>query len=387
MVKLSLFNKDAQLTKAAAHLSIGSNLTYIDAMEIYAKQLLDWYDRHHRVLPWRISPKDVQNGLKPDPYKIWLSEVMLQQTTVEAVKAYFIKFIQKWPRVENLAAASLDDVLKAWAGLGYYSRARNLKACADRVVEDYNGIFPSTINDLKKLPGIGDYTSAAIAAIAFNQNEAVVDGNIERIISRLFCISTPLPAAKPLIREKMALISPNDRPGDFAQAMMDLGASLCSPKRPSCFLCPINSHCQALAQGDPEIYPIKAPKKDKPLRQGAAFILLSKEGNVFLQKRHEKGLLAQMSEVPNYFGSLEEKHDLNQAPSKANWHYSGEATHIFTHFRLEMSVYLAKNIDEQNFKNGWWVAIDNLHDEALPTVMKKIIATALPDAFKIKRAA
>lgn len=356
-------------------------------MEIYAKLLLDWYDKHHRVLPWRISPKEASQGIKPDPYKIWLSEVMLQQTTVEAVKAYFTKFIQKWPTVEDLAAASLDDVLKAWAGLGYYSRARNLKACADKVVNDFSGIFPSDIVSLKKLPGIGDYTSAAIAAIAFNQNEAVVDGNIERIISRLFCIAMPLPAAKPLIREKMALISPSNRPGDFAQAMMDLGASLCSPKRPSCFICPINQNCQALSQDDPELYPVKAPKKDKPIRQGAAFILLSKKGNIFLQKRQEKGLLAQMSEVPNYFAPDAAKHDLSQAPIKADWQYCGEATHIFTHFRLEMSVYIANNIVEHDFNTGWWVAIDDLHGEALPTVMKKIITTALPDSFKAKKAA
>lgn len=351
-------------------------------MKHYAKSLLNWYDRHHRILPWRISPEDAQKDLKPDPYKIWLSEVMLQQTTVEAVKAYFLKFIKKWPTIENLCTASLEDVLKAWAGLGYYSRARNLKRCAEMVVEHYNGQFPSDIIALKKLPGIGDYTAGAIAAIAFNKNEPVVDGNIERIISRLFCISTPPPAAKSLIREKMAQISPYDRPGDFAQAMMDLGASLCSPKNPSCFLCPLNQDCNALLSDDPERYPIKAVKKKKPLRQGVAFVLISKNGNIFLQKRAKKGLLAQMSEVPNYFAPDGDKQDISHAPITTDWHYCGEAKHSFTHFHLEVSVYCANHINEQNLKNGWWIAPHLLGNEALPSVMKKMIAAALPEVFE-----
>lgn len=209
-----------------------------------AKPLLDWYDRHHRELPWRVSPGMAARGVKADPYRVWLSEVMLQQTTVQAVKPYFERFLQRWPEVTDLAAAENDAVMAAWAGLGYYARARNLKKCAEAVAREHGGVFPDTEEGLKSLPGIGDYTAAAVAAIAFNRQAAVMDGNVERVISRLYAIATPLPAAKPAMREKVARLTPADRPGDFAQAMMDLGATICTPKRPACSLCPFRGRAR-----------------------------------------------------------------------------------------------------------------------------------------------
>lgn len=228
--------------------------------------LLSWYDRHHRDLPWRISPPMAARGVLPDPYHIWMSEVMLQQTTVAAVKAYFVKFTSRWPTVNDLAAAPTDDVMAAWAGLGYYARARNLKKCAEAVASEHGGRFPDTEEGLRALPGIGDYTAAAVAAIAFDRQAAVMDGNIERVISRLYAIATPLPAAKPLIKQKVALLTPAVRPGDFAQAMMDLGATICTPKRPACSLCPFNDACEALRLHEPEHFPVKAARKVKPVR-------------------------------------------------------------------------------------------------------------------------
>lgn len=350
-------------------------------MEKITGALLHWYDENHRSLPWRIAPDALKNGAKPNPYRVWLSEVMLQQTTVEAVKSYFTKFIQKWPTIEALATASEDDVLKAWAGLGYYSRARNLKACAEKIVSEFSGHFPEDIKRLKTLPGIGDYTAAAIAAIAFDKPEAVVDGNVERVISRLYCIATPLPAAKAEIRTKTQFLTPTKRAGDFAQSMMDLGATLCSPKRPSCFLCPVKEDCMALLHDEPERFPVKPPKKERPSRYGAAFIALSDQGRVYLQKRPNHGLLASMSEVPNFFAPQKSDDNLIHAPFNAPWQFKGQATHIFTHFSLTLDVYFCANIDEKNGKNGWWCQMSDIGEEALPTVMKKAIHIALPTLF------
>jgi A/G-specific adenine glycosylase len=252
-------------------------------------KLLHWYDRHHRVLPWRIGPAEQASGVKPDPYRVWLSEIMLQQTTVEAVKSYFTKFVERWPSVQAMAKASEDDILRAWAGLGYYSRARNLKKCADAVASQHNGRFPDNAIALKELPGIGDYTSAAIAAIAFGEAAAVVDGNVERVISRLYTIDTPLPAAKTEIRALMGQLTPSDRPGDFAQAMMDLGATICTPRRPACAICPLNDDCSALKLRDPEEFPVKAPKAEKPVRIGAAFVAIAGDGSILLRKRKGEG--------------------------------------------------------------------------------------------------
>src|SRR5262245_26596950 len=251
--------------------------------------LLAWYDRHRRSLPWRARP-----GERPDPYRVWLSEIMLQQTTVKAVAPYFVRFLARWPTVQALAAAPLDDVLRLWAGLGYYARARHLHACAKVVVERYGGRFPASEVELGALPGIGPYTAAAIAAIAFDVPAAAVDGNVERVVARLFAIDQELPA----IRSLAERLSPAARAGDFAQALMDLGATLCTPKRPACALCPWMGACAARLRGDPETFPRKAPKVQGRLRRGAAFVAVRADGCVLLRSRPPKGLLGGMTEVP-----------------------------------------------------------------------------------------
>ena len=344
-------------------------------------RLLGWYDRHHRTLPWRVSPADAAVGLVPDPYHVWLSEIMLQQTTVGAVKSYFLAFLQAWPTVVDLAAADEEDILKAWAGLGYYSRARNLHKCARIVVDVHGGRFPSDATELKTLPGIGDYTSAAIAAIAFDRPVAVVDGNIERIIARLYHIADPLPGAKKAIKEKMADLTPHLRPGDFAQAMMDLGASLCSPKKPACALCPFSGSCQAQRAGDMERYPVKAAKKVKPTRRGAAFLIKRADGAIWLEKRPAKGLLASMSQIPstNWFDKMAgENFDFQSAldhapPDLAFQKKVGQVSHTFTHFHLELDIYHAVTDREDPTANGWWSAPDKIAGEALPTVFRKVV--------------
>lgn len=349
-----------------------------------SNRLLHWYDRHHRILPWRVSPADQASGTRPAPYRVWLSEIMLQQTTVEAVKSYFLKFVERWPTVQAMARASEDDILRAWAGLGYYSRARNLKKCADLVAGRHSGQFPNSAAALKELPGIGDYTAAAIAAIAFGEAAAVVDGNVERVISRIYTISTPLPAAKTEIRALMGRLTPIDRPGDFAQAMMDLGATICTPRRPACAICPLNDDCKALKSRDPEEFPVKAPKAAKPVRTGAAFIAIAEDGSVFLRKRKDAGLLAGMTEVPGspWTARVDGDTTADAAPFPARWTASGSITHVFTHFELRLSVYRAENVGKAASTDGWWSLPDELPDEALPTVMKKAITAAVPEAFK-----
>lgn len=356
-------------------------------MQPITNELLDWYDGHHRILPWRITPGDHKSGIVANPYRIWLSEIMLQQTTVEAVKPYFLSFIRKWPTVMDLAGASQDDVMRAWAGLGYYSRARNLKKCADIVAADFGGQFPADLAGLKSLPGIGDYTAAAIASIAFGVPVAVVDGNVERVITRLYALSTPLPAAKPEIRRLMQSLTPGERPGDFAQAMMDLGATICTPKRPACVICPLNDNCEALKTTDPEFFPVKAPKKEKPIRRGAAFIAISADGEVYLRGRAQTGLLGGMTEVPTteWTSRIDGETGVDAAPFIAQWAPSGSITHIFTHFELRLTIYKARNVRKPAGKDGWWTSIENLDNEALPTVMKKAIAAAIPDAFEKRR--
>ncbi|MET0747232.1 MAG: A/G-specific adenine glycosylase, partial [Rhizobium sp.] len=340
-------------------------------------------DRHHRDLPWRISPVMAASGVLPNPYHIWLSEVMLQQTTVAAVKAYFAKFVSRWPTVDDLAAAPVDDVMAAWAGLGYYARARNLKKCADAVANAHGGRFPDTEDGLKALPGIGDYTSAAVAAIAFDRQAAVMDGNVERVISRLYAIATPLPAAKPLMKQKVVLLTPAVRPGDFAQAMMDLGATICTPKRPACSLCPFNGSCEALAMHDPEHFPVKAAKKAKPIRQGAAFVAVNGDGEILLRRRIDSGLLGGMTEVPTtaWTARIDGETGSDAAPFAADWQACGTVVHVFTHFELRLSIFRA-SVDERSGTNdGWWEPVTNLDAQALPTVMKKAIAQAIPRAF------
>ncbi|WP_174802642.1 A/G-specific adenine glycosylase [Martelella limonii] len=350
-------------------------------MNHYSEHLLAWYDRHHRDLPWRTGPLEKMRGVRPDPYHVWLSEIMLQQTTVQAVKAYYEKFLARWPRVEDLAAAPSDDVMAAWAGLGYYARARNLKKCAETVAAEHGGIFPDTLDGLKALPGIGDYTAAAVAAIAFDRPEAVVDGNVERVVTRLFTIETPLPAAKPEIRAFTAKLTPDERPGDFAQAMMDLGATLCTPKRPACALCPLNGNCRALAEDDPERFPLKLPKKQRPVRRGAAFVAETPDGRVLLRTRPGTGLLGGMAEPPTtgWTARLDGETESSAAPFAANWTDAGEITHIFTHFELRLTVWHAIT-PERAIEGGRWETA--LGEKALPSVMKKAIAKAIPDAFK-----
>jgi A/G-specific adenine glycosylase len=348
-----------------------------------AKPLLDWYDRHHRDLPWRVSPPMAKRGIKAEPYHVWLSEVMLQQTTVPAVKPYFLNFLARWPTVGDLADAPNEDVMAAWAGLGYYARARNLKKCAEAVARDHGGVFPETEEGLKALPGIGDYTAAAVAAIAFNRQASVMDGNIERVISRLYAISTPLPPAKPLMKQKVGVLTPADRPGDFAQAMMDLGATICTPKRPACALCPFNGSCQALALHDPEHFPVKAAKKAKPVRKGAAFVAVTSDGDILLRRRIETGLLGGMTEVPTtgWTARVDGETSADAAPFAADWEPCGTVVHVFTHFELRLSIWRVAIPSALPSVDGWWEAVTNLHAQALPTVMKKAITSAIPLAF------
>ncbi len=348
-----------------------------------AGQLLDWYDRHARDLPWRISPKAHKSGTEADPYRVWLSEIMLQQTTVKTVGPYFTKFVALWPTVTDLAAATSQEVMSAWAGLGYYSRARNLHACAKVVAEEFDGAFPRTEDGLLELPGIGPYTAAAVAAIAFDEPAAVMDGNVERVVSRLFAIDTPLPAAKPEIKDRLATLVPEKRPGDFAQATMDLGATLCSPKKPACSLCPWADECLANKLGIAETLPVKPPKKAKPTRYGAAFWLTDSKGHVLLRTRPPKGLLGGMDEVPGSEWTEDSGcADETSAPTRANWQQlPGTVTHVFTHFALELTVYAAKTRARGNTL-GDWVPLDSLSERALPTVMRKVVAHADPEAAK-----
>lgn len=351
----------------------------------FSQRLLAWYDKHHRDLPWRVSPIERKKGIEPDPYRVWLSEIMLQQTTVATVRSYYQKFIERWPTIDALAAAETDDVMKMWAGLGYYSRARNLKKCAGQVSEKLGGRFPSLEGQLKQLPGIGDYTAAAISAIAFDKPSAVVDGNIERVISRHNAVETALPKAKAEIRSIVRALVPPERSGDFAQALMDLGAMICTPKRPTCSFCPLNETCAAIKIGDPERFPAKAPKSKKPTRRTAAFVALAHDGSIYLQKRPNEGLLGGMSEVPNGGFSSREDGDrsLEAAPFSGDWALAGKATHIFTHFKLELDVYRTDMSKSQNSADGWWSKPEDVSNEALPTVMRKVLAAA---GVKLKKA-
>ncbi|UIK06411.1 A/G-specific adenine glycosylase [Neorhizobium galegae] len=349
----------------------------------HAQKLLTWYDRHHRELPWRVSPAAAKAGKRADPYHVWLSEVMLQQTTVQAVKPYFAKFLTLWPKVTDLAAAPVEDVMAAWAGLGYYARARNLKKCAEAIAAEHGGVFPDTEDGLRALPGIGDYTSAAVSAIAFNRQSAVMDGNVERVISRLYAIDAPLPGSKPAMKAKVAELTPTERPGDFAQAMMDLGATICTPKRPTCALCPFRDDCLAFAEHDPERFPVKAAKKEKPLRLGAVFVAVTPEGEVLLRRRVDSGLLGGMTEVPTtgWTSRVNGGTTTDHAPFPAAWEASGTVTHVFTHFELRLSVFRAKT-ERVATADGWWERVTNLEAQALPTVMKKAITQAIPLAFE-----
>lgn len=348
--------------------------------------LLEWYDRHARVLPWRVPPAESKAGVLPDPYHVWLSEIMLQQTQVATVREYYRKFLVLWPNVHQLALADQEDVMKAWAGLGYYSRARNLKKCAEIVFSDYQGEFPQHQSELQDLPGIGQYTSAAISAIAFHQAVPVVDGNVERVFSRLFQMDTPLPKAKAEIHALVQTHLHHHRPGDFAQACMDLGATVCLPKTPNCLLCPLSKKCRSNIAGNPIDYPVRLPKKIKPLRKGAAYVAIDNKGAILLCKRPESGLLAGMTSVPttdwnsNKDGSLGKK----SAPFPAKWKMHGRIKHTFTHFHLELEVWQARITFSPDFE-GWWSSIDEIPLEALPSVIKKVLELASPGSTGMKQ--
>jgi A/G-specific adenine glycosylase len=336
-----------------------------------AARLLAWYDKHARVLPWR-APK----GERADPYRVWLSEIMLQQTTVQAVAAYYRKFLEQWPTVEALANAPLDDVLTAWAGLGYYARARNLHKAAKVVAGELRGKFPSTMEGLRALPGVGAYTAGAIAAIAYDLPEAAMDANAERVIARLFAVTEPLAKAKPKLLVFGKSLVPQKRAGDFAQALMDLGSAICTPKRPACLSCPLFDDCVARKQGIQETLPVKGQKATRPLKRGAAFVARDKSGAVLLIRRPESGLLGGMMQPP--LGPWSEDFPskaqaMKQAPFKADWKKRLDIVrHGFTHFELEIEVYETA-VDKRPNVQGQWIG--DLSKAALPTVMRKIVVT------------
>lgn len=341
--------------------------------------LLAWYDRHRRVLPWRASP-----GAITDPYAVWLSEIMLQQTTVKAVVPYFQKFTAAFPTVGDLAAAELDAVLRLWAGLGYYARARNLHACAKTVVERHGGVFPRTVDELRALPGIGAYTANAVASIAFDVPVVPIDGNVERVLTRVHAVEEMLPAAKSRVTALAEALEPSDRPGDFAQALMDLGATICTPKAPACVLCPWAEPCVARRRGDPEAFPVKAPKREGLLRRGAAFVAVRADGAVLVRTRPPEGLLGGMTEVPTTVWShdFDEHSALHHVPrfgaSRSNWRrVPGVVTHVFTHFPLELAVFVAAVTDGLEAPAGTrWIAREDVASAAFPNIMRKVISHA-----------
>ena len=342
-----------------------------------AADLLAWYDRHRRQLPWRAPP-----GVPADPYLVWLSEIMLQQTTVVAVADYFRRFVERWPTIDQLAAASLDEVLHAWQGLGYYARARNLHKCARVIAGEHAGRFPDSEDELRKLPGLGAYTAAALAAIAFGRRAVVVDGNVERVIARLFAIEDPPAAAKAEVRARVDEITPEERSGDYAQAMMDLGATICTPRKPRCLLCPVSAHCEAYRLGIAEELPRAAPKAERPVRHGVVFWAERPDGSVLLRRRAERGLLGGMMEVP----STEWREDAPtlatvaaSAPVEGKWQLlRGRVQHGFTHFQLQLKLLAAEVPQDTAAPDGAvWVAVDRMGDHALPTLTKKVVAHAV----------
>jgi len=371
-----------------------------------AEDLLSWYDAHARELPWRIGPEASRAGIRPDPYRIWLSEVMLQQTTVRAVEGHFRRFTTSWPDVHALAAAPRDEVLGAWAGLGYYARARNLHACAERVVQEHGGRFPDTEQALLTLPGIGPYTAAAIAAIAFDRPAIVVDGNVERVMARLHAEETPLPRAKPLLREYAARLTPEARPGDYAQAVMDLGATICTPRRPDCPSCPWRSDCLAHARGLETELPRRLRKPAKPVRHGIAWVAIDREGQVLTERRANEGLLGGMLAVPStrwaeaapIRPACEDADDpgtdlapdpitqgaaeaRTPAPLCGDWQFAGEVRHVFTHFHLQLEV---RWLPVTETGPGFQPCAEAIG--AMPTVFAKAVRLALA-AFEASEAA
>ena len=331
--------------------------------------LLAWYDANARVMPWRVSPAARVGGQRPDPYAVWLSEVMLQQTTVAAIQEYFQRFTTRWPDVQALAGAGDGDVMGAWAGLGYYARARNLLKCARVVCDAHGGEFPDNYAGLIALPGIGPYTAAAIAAIAFDRAEVVVDGNVERVMARLFDIDTPLPAAKPVLKAHAARLTPEQRPGDYAQAVMDLGATICTVRAPACGLCPLREDCGARRAGTAPDLPKRTPKKPRPIRRGTVYLARDRKGSWLLERRPDKGLLGGMLGWPTTDWSQSPD---DRPPFVADWKpLPGEVRHTFTHFHLVLSVRTAILPDNHTPAPAFLVPDHVFRPSDLPTVMRK----------------
>jgi A/G-specific adenine glycosylase len=343
--------------------------------------LLAWYDRHARVLPWRVAARDRAAGARPDPYRVWLSEIMLQQTTVATVGPYFRRFVELWPTVGDLAAAPRDAVLTEWAGLGYYARARNLHACAQVVVADRGGVFPDTEDGLRGLPGIGAYTAAAVAAIAFDRPAAVVDGNVERVMARLYGVTDPLPGSKPALKKLAAGLTPASRPGDYAQAVMDLGATVCTPRRPKCLMCPWQEACVARRAGIEEALPRRAAKAERPQRHGVAYWATRPDGAILLVRRPDRGLLGGMIGVPtsDWIDAAPDARD--HAPFAADWRVlPGIVQHGFTHFRLDLTVAATMVSEIVAVPDPIWALPDALGRHALPTLMRKVVRHAFAHA-------
>ncbi|WP_295244332.1 A/G-specific adenine glycosylase [uncultured Brevundimonas sp.] len=341
-------------------------------IDLIRSRLLAWYDAHARSLPWRAAV----GAPRTEPYRVWLSEVMLQQTTVPHATPYFHAFTMRWPTVSDLAAAHDAEVMGAWAGLGYYARARNLLACARAVAGQHGGVFPDTEAALLALPGVGAYTAAAVASIAFDRAANVVDGNVERVMARLFAVETPVPAARPELRRLAGLFVTDERPGDWAQALMDLGATVCRPKSPSCGTCPVAGECRGLATGDPAQFPIKTKKAERPHRRGIAYVLVDDQGRVAVETRPEKGLLGGMLGLPTSEWAIGEP--AAPAPTEADWREAGAVEHVFTHFSLTLTVMTARVDAGGPYR---WMPIEAAR-AALPTVFAKALDRAsAPDLF------
>ncbi|WGM40322.1 A/G-specific adenine glycosylase [Caulobacter sp. NIBR1757] len=333
-------------------------------------RLLAWYDDNARDLPWRVGPRDHAAGVKADPYRVWLSEVMLQQTTVPHATPYFLSFTRRWPTVSDLAAVEDGDLMAAWAGLGYYARARNLLACARAVAREHGGVFPDTEEGLRALPGVGAYTAAAVAAIAFDRAANVVDGNVERVMSRLFAVEEPMPDSKPELKALAGDLIDAHRPGDWAQALMDLGATVCKPKSPICDRCPVSMHCAAFGRGDQDTFPRKTKKAARPRRFGIAYVL-TRGDEVALVRRPDKGLLGGMLGLPTSDWTTAQPSPGDGAPANAAWREAGEIEHVFTHFSLTLRVLRA----EGDAPGVVWTPTEGL--DALPSVFLKAARQAL----------
>ena len=340
-------------------------------VETFRGQMLTWYDQHKRTIPWRVN-----KGEFPDPYKIWLSEIMCQQTTVQAVIPYFLKFIEKWPDVKSLAAADRDEIMKQWAGLGYYARARNLHKCAGVVANDLGCVFPDTKKELMVLPGIGDYTSSAIAAIAFSAPATVVDGNVERIMARYFNVQAPMPKVKPYLKKcaDHFFTEEMERPGDFAQSLMDLGAMICTPKSPKCMICPVAGKCKGRLGGAPESLPKREPKKTKPKRYGAVYWLKNEKDEILLQNRRDTEMLGGMLGLPTSKWQEDNRKGCHEGAYEAlELETLGKVIHSFTHFDLTLDVYAGCVDNNIEVDGAQWVAYDLLQENEFPTVFKKAV--------------